>query len=78
MLGNAFGNAHNEGDFGGDGFLDTRGSEWGPVFVSRLVSGAQVFEVSGLTHGTKMAVAFAPVSFTASLTLAKTGRPRCS
>ena len=28
-------------------------------------------------HGTKMAEAFAPVSFTASLTEAKTGLPKC-
>ena len=32
---------------------------------------------STVTYGTKMPVAVAPVSFTASETLAKTGRPRC-
>lgn len=34
-------------------------------------------DTAGLSYGTKMADAVAPVSFTASLTLANTGFPRC-
>jgi hypothetical protein len=33
MLGDAFGDAHNEGDFGGDGFLDTGSSERGTLIA---------------------------------------------
>jgi len=43
MLGDTLGDAHNEGDFGGDGLLDTGGGERGPVvrgLLARLVSGS--------------------------------------
>jgi hypothetical protein len=46
-----------------------------PVHVLAYLPGvSQVKEKS--SYGTKIAVAVAPVSFTASVTLAKTGRPR--
>lgn len=40
MLGNALGDTHYEGDFGGDGFFDTSRGKWRPV-DSRLVSAVQ-------------------------------------
>lgn len=51
-------------------------------YLSRLVAAYQVLGIAGycawsLSYGTNMADAVAPVSFTASRTLAKTGFPRC-
>jgi hypothetical protein len=36
MLGNTLGDANNEGDFSGDGFLDASSGEWGAVDRGRL------------------------------------------
>ena len=49
----------------------------GGLCGSGVVSAASPGFSRSVAYGTKMAVAVAPVSFTASLTLAKTGRPRC-
>ena len=93
MLGNAFRNANDERDFSGQGLFDTGGSDWGPGHTQReeisicdVIRGGSSLKVSESkewcdegagSYGTKMALAVAPVSFTASETFAKTGRSRC-
>jgi hypothetical protein len=62
--------------FGLDGFLYTLGCERRTVIRMSATEAYRNNLILNQTHGTKMAEAFAPVSFLASATLAKTGRPR--
>jgi hypothetical protein len=81
MLRDALSNANSKRYFGSEGFFDTGSGQWGArnIFLLDLFSGRVVQSVPEQcqTYGTKIAVAVAPVCFTASETLAKTGRPRC-
>jgi len=73
MLGDAFCDAYDKRDLGRDRLLDTgscqRRASYSPSISQSLIGRL-------VAYGTKIAVAFAPVSFTPWATFAKTGRPR--
>ena len=76
MLGDALGNADDQGEFGGYGFFNTSGRKWRSVRPVSFVIW-DVIRHFGRSYGTNIAEAVAPVSLMASLTLAKMGFPRC-
>lgn len=74
MLGDAFCDADNERYLSFYSFFNTCGSDGRSI--ESLVLRCFVHRAD-TAYGTKIADAVAPVSFMASLTLAKTGFPRC-
>jgi hypothetical protein len=72
-LWNAFGDTDDERNFGGNGFFDTGCGER----RTGIESTGSNMDSRSQSHGTKIALAFAPVSRIQSATLAKTGLPRC-